>query len=209
LELEEKNRVLQNYQNNLEELVQERTFELHQSLEELAVLNKKLEELSHVDGLTGLANRRLFDQTLSLEYKRLAREKQPLSLIMIDVDDFKKYNDTYGHLQGDKLLVDIAKHIRKNIRRATDLAARYGGEEFSVIMPNTDIGGALYIAEKIRSSAASKRTGNKKQATISLGVVSMIPTTQGKYKKLVKLADSLLYEAKKSGKNCVKCKRVK
>lgn len=203
-ELEENHKALIQYQNNLENLVIEKTRELRNSLEELAELNGRLEELSQIDGLTGLHNRRFLDQSLSTEWRRAVREKHPISIVMMDVDNFKNYNDTYGHLEGDKVLINIAKKIRKHTRRATDIAARYGGEEFCVVLPNTDIDGAVHIAEKIRHAIFSHKANLKKRATISIGVATAIPSRKSTPRALIAQADEMLYRAKHAGKNCVK-----
>ena len=126
----------------------EREKELLQLSEELKKANQKLEKMALVDGLTGISNRRLFDKTLKNELKRAKREKSYISLIMIDIDNFKAYNDTYGHQEGDECLKKVASVLNKKTKRAADFAARYGGEEFAVILPDTAKAGALYQAKE-------------------------------------------------------------
>jgi diguanylate cyclase (GGDEF)-like protein len=156
--------------------------------------------------LTQVANRRQFNEKLNREWNRLKREGLPLSLIMCDVDCFKLYNDTYGHQNGDRCLRAIADAIKQNVKRSIDVVARYGGEEFAVIMPNTNVDGALHIAETLRVVVEQLRIPNKASTvspyiTLSLGVSTMIPTSYQPSDILIKDADNALYEAKKSGKN--------
>ena len=122
----------------------------------LQTANQKLQKLAILDGLTGIANRRYFDLVLDKEWQRLAREQQPLSLILCDVDYFKAYNDTYGHQQGDRCLQKIAQILQQSTRRPADLVARYGGEEFALILPNTNAPGALFLAHNIVRQLAHK-----------------------------------------------------
>ncbi len=124
--------------------------ELKKITQQLAELNAKLQRLSSLDGLTGIPNRRTFDEVLEIELKRAVRNKSPISLIMLDIDHFKLFNDTYGHLKGDDCLKEIAKVLQNSLKRPGDLVARYGGEEFACILPNTDREGAKSVAEKIR-----------------------------------------------------------
>ena len=118
---------------------------------QLSQNNLYLKELAYGDELTKVANRRYFDQYLSQEWRRMAREKQPLSLILIDIDCFKKFNDTFGHVAGDRCLQKVASAIGAAVNRPGDLVARYGGEEFAIILPNTHLSGASYLAKKVRS----------------------------------------------------------
>lgn len=169
-------------------------------------LLQKLEELSVVDGLTKIANRRKFDRYLAAEWKRLTREQNPLSLILCDVDHFKLYNDTYGHQAGDLCLRQIAQAISHVVKRPADLVARYGGEEFAVILPNTDLNGAKYIAQKIRLQIASLRIPHINSpvdlyVTLSFGVASCIPRVGLGYYGLISAADSGLYQGKELGRN--------
>jgi two-component system, cell cycle response regulator len=168
--------------------------------------NQELERLAHLDGLTEIANRRQFDAYLRQEWLRLAREQAPLSLILCDVDFFKNYNDTYGHLAGDGCLQQVAKAITSVVKRPADLAARYGGEEFAVILPNTNLVGAAHIAKQIRRSVKgldichdTSQVGS--HVTLSLGVTSMIPIADAEPKVLVDVADCALYQAKQKGRD--------
>jgi diguanylate cyclase (GGDEF)-like protein len=168
--------------------------------------NEELARLSTTDGLTGLANRRHFDAVLQAEWLKLRREKQPLSLVMADVDFFKRYNDTYGHQPGDLCLSSVAQAIRSQLKRPADLAARYGGEEFAAILPGTGPEGARHVAELVRGAverlglphAASTATDH---VTISVGVASVIPRDGALPDELIRLADEALYRAKKEGRN--------
>ena len=167
-----------------------------------------LERLATLDGLTGIANRRHFDERLQNEWSRASRANAPLSLIMADVDYFKRYNDTYGHQQGDECLKAVSAVLQRLAVRVSDLAARYGGEEFAVILPNTDLKGACEVAERIRAeveAAALPHGGNEVApcVTLSLGVATLFPDAEGQSKTLVSQADQALYQAKKEGRNRV------
>jgi diguanylate cyclase (GGDEF)-like protein len=167
-----------------------------------------LERLATLDGLTGIANRRHFDERLQNEWSRASRANAPLSLIMADVDYFKRYNDTYGHQQGDECLKAVSAVLQRLAFRVSDLAARYGGEEFAVILPNTDLKGACEVAERIRAeveAAALPHGGNEVApcVTLSLGVATLFPDAEGQSKTLVSQADQALYQAKKEGRNRV------
>jgi len=168
--------------------------------------NLKLHNLSSQDGLTGIANRRKLDDVLEKEWKRMGREKQPLSLILCDLDYFKLYNDHYGHQAGDTCLKAVAHAIAKSFNRSGDLAARYGGEEFLSVMPNTGINGALHMAELIRVAVENLGIEHVKSnvspyVTLSLGVSSCIPETGLSIEKLIEAADKSLYMAKQQGRN--------
>ena len=170
--------------------------------------NERLERLSASDGLTGVANRRCFDQTLQREWSRLQRTKDPLSLIMCDVDFFKLYNDAYGHQGGDDCLKSVAQALQENARRGGDCVARYGGEEFAVIMPSTEEKNAVLVAEKIRQGVEQKDIPHMKSTvaphvTLSLGVATIIPDDLETPESLIKRADEALYRAKSSGRNRV------
>ncbi|MCL1862332.1 MAG: diguanylate cyclase [Defluviitaleaceae bacterium] len=173
---------------------------------EILNLLRKVQSMSVTDDLTGIGNRRFFNSQLNQEWERAKRQQQPLGFILMDVDDFKKFNELYGHLNGDIALMGVADVIRAVITRAGDTAARWGGEEFAVILPDTDLSGALKIAESIRMSVEKYNlvldNGNAK-VTVSIGVHSMIPVHGGDYNIInyVADADKALYRAKDSGKN--------
>jgi diguanylate cyclase (GGDEF)-like protein/PAS domain S-box-containing protein len=172
-------------------------------------LQQRLMELSYLDGLTGLFNRRQFDKQLDEEWRRCARRKLPLSLIMIDIDYFKLYNDTYGHLEGDECLKKVAKCIENALlRRAGDLVARYGGEEFVALLPDTDVDGACAVAETMRAVVESLNLLHQaspllNHVTISLGVACIVPVHAGDPSLLVAAADRMLYHSKSTGRNRV------
>ena len=173
--------------------------------------NQKLQRLISQDSLTGINNRRRFDEYLALEWLRMTREQQPLSLILCDIDYFKLYNDTYGHQAGDSCLKQVARTISRALKRPADLVARYGGEEFAVIMPNTNNLGAIQIAEKLRFEVHQLMIPHTASAvseyvSLSLGVASTIPNQKLSAEKLIAAADEALYEAKKQGRNQVSVK---
>ena len=165
-----------------------------------------LENLSTVDALTGIANRRRFDEHYNAEWKRSVRDSTQLSVIMIDIDYFKLYNDNYGHSEGDTCLKKVSHCLSEIINRPADLLARYGGEEFISILPKTDIMGALKIAEEMRSKIEALKVVHEhslvnKYITISLGVSSVLPMETMEAQLLVKDADKYLYKAKEEGRN--------
>jgi two-component system chemotaxis family response regulator WspR len=179
---------------------------LEESREQLAEANRALQKLSSLDGLTGIANRRTFDETLSKEWNRAVRDQKPLGLIMLDIDFFKLYNDYYGHQGGDDCLKKVAKGLEAAINRDADFLARYGGEEFSAILPDTDIQGAVKVAEEMRQSIKSLRIehANSKISdivSISIGVASMIPQNDTEPETLIAAADQALYKAKEEGRD--------
>lgn len=182
--------------------------ELEQKALELAQANRKLEELSVTDFLTGLANRRRFDEVLGVEWSRALRTNQPLALIMIDVDHFKNFNDRYGHQAGDECLRRIASALKANTGRAGDLIARYGGEEFCIISAYTDVPGAEALAERIRQAVMSLTMRSDVSpfgvVTISLGVAVGSRGSAQSALDLVHKADVALYEAKAGGRNCTR-----
>ena len=167
-----------------------------------------LKTLAASDGLTGLANRRSFDQTLAMEWARAQRTKKPLSLLFADVDHFKLYNDLHGHQKGDECLRAVASVIGENALRPADLSARYGGEEFATIMPETDHKGARKVAERLRSVLAELRLKHGAPhagplVTLSIGIATEIPDEDVCPDWLLTQADQALYAAKHSGRNCV------
>lgn len=176
---------------------------------ELEKANANLESMAMKDGLTGLANRRAFDDALEHEVRRAQRDNKRVSLIMLDVDFFKKFNDTYGHLAGDECLRALARAVAGSLGRSEDLAARYGGEEFAVIMPGAETEGALQVAEEIRQAVMAlniRHAGNASGVvTISLGVATIAPGAEhgADQKSLIKQADERLYQSKSNGRNCV------
>ncbi len=168
--------------------------------------------LARIDGLTALANRRRFDETLPQEWGRGAREQQPLSLVMIDIDCFKKFNDRYGHPEGDRVLAAVGNAIAESVRRPGDLAARYGGEEFVLLLPNTSEDGVATIAEAVRASVASLGISHADSphgiVTVSLGAATAVPSADQAPGGLVAAADAALYRAKDRGKNRVVASNV-
>ncbi|MDO9192918.1 MAG: sensor domain-containing diguanylate cyclase, partial [Undibacterium sp.] len=185
--------------DSLEQRVAERTAQLEDA-------NRKLATLSATDGLTGLANRRHFDEMLEREWARASRTNQPLAVIMIDVDHFKKYNDCYGHQAGDECLKTIAAILQKGTRRVSDLAARYGGEEFSIVLPNTEASVAHQLAEAVRLSIESLDMTHRQsplgKVTISVGI-AIRSRRENDADSLVRAADEALYRAKNNGRNCI------
>jgi diguanylate cyclase (GGDEF)-like protein len=174
---------------------------------DLQILNRKLEALSTTDGLTGIANRRCFDEVLATEWSRAARLDQPLALAMLDVDWFKKYNDHYGHQAGDECLRKVASVFAANVCRTGDLVARYGGEEFVFIAPATDGGNALYMAQKVSEALQNLALPHQMSpfgfVTISIGVAALVPGETDASEILVQAADTALYRAKQQGRNRV------
>ncbi|MFZ3591666.1 sensor domain-containing diguanylate cyclase [Bacillus sp. DJP31] len=174
----------------------------------LIEVNDKLKKLSTLDGLTNIPNRRMYEETLDKQTRRVVRESEPISLLMLDIDCFKAFNDTYGHLEGDTCLINVADTIVKSLYRPEDFVARYGGEEFSVILPQTTENTALQIAERIRSNVEKIQIPNinsvvKPIITLSIGVVTEIPTIYTKNEDLILKADKALYFSKENGRNQV------
>jgi diguanylate cyclase (GGDEF)-like protein len=169
---------------------------------------QKIKDLSDTDGLTALANRRKLTEHLEHEWRRLQREKKPLALLMCDIDNFKNYNDYYGHQAGDDCLKAVAGELAKRCRRAGDLAARYGGEEFTMVFPDTTISGAQKLAEEIRLSVQQLAIEHEDSltddhVTISIGAASMVPSPESSVEMLLAKADKALYAAKEAGRNRV------
>lgn len=176
------------------------------SEEQLAQLQARLEEMSYQDGLTGVANRRMLDSVLEREWNEARRSGHPLSLIMLDIDYFKQYNDHYGHLQGDECLRRVAQALLSASTRARDFLGRFGGEEFVMILPETDAQAALSVAERCRSlvldqGIAHDGAGVGRTLTISVGVATQAPEEGGSPLDLVSRVDKRLYEAKLQGRN--------
>ncbi len=179
----------------------------HSDQLDLQWLNRyvETENAANTDALTGLANRRVFDQSIVQEWARARRNQQPLALIVCDIDFFKKYNDNYGHQQGDYCLRQVALALKGAVQRVEDLVARYGGEEFIVLLPNTDLAGALEIAQHIAKRLHEANIPHEYSAisdriTISMGVCAMIPSDSDN-SRLFATADHLLYQAKNDGRN--------
>lgn len=167
-----------------------------------------LRDMAIIDGLTGIPNRRRFDEVLNLEWRRSVREQQVLSLALIDIDFFKQFNDTYGHQAGDACLVSVAHALRASLNRPTDLLARYGGEEFVCLLPQTTADGAIHVANELlesvrRLSIAHATSKAANVVTISIGVSTLQPTVAGDCAQSLRLADEALYRAKHSGRNTV------
>jgi diguanylate cyclase (GGDEF)-like protein len=190
------------HRDNLAQLVKERTTELEAA-------NARLDSLARTDTLTGLANRRQFDEVKHLEFHRAQRYGHPLSLLVCDIDHFKRYNDAYGHATGDQCLRLIAQALRDGCSRATDLVARLGGEEFAILLPATDAAHAAQIADRLRLAVSRlaiehKESDTAPHVTISLGVAQLDPGRTRTFDELFEQADAALYEAKAGGRNrCV------
>ncbi len=176
--------------------------------EELKKANRKLEEQSFQDGLTGIANRRAFDEHFSREFSRMRRLNKPLSLVFCDIDYFKHYNDFYGHQKGDSCLERVARILKSAVRRPGDQAARYGGEEFTVIFSDTETQAAADLAEILRRSIQGLAIPHKASkidtvVTASFGIAGIIPSRETRMEELIALADARLYSAKRTGRNRV------
>lgn len=181
-----------------------------QTEKELLQANDKLQQISQLDGLTDIPNRRGFDQRIDDQWQKALQDSSPLSLIMFDVDYFKRYNDTYGHHLGDECLKKIAKTAQSTLNRPNDYIARYGGEEFAVILPETSKEEALMIAESIREAVRALNIPHSNSkiipiVTISAGVATIVPSLQSPYLQLIIVADEALYRAKQEGRNRVLC----
>ncbi len=199
------------YRHKRQKFVQqllERNRELESSLNKRRRIEANLRRLSLLDGLTGIYNRRGFDQAFDLEWQRAMRSQEPLSLIMIDLDCFKAFNDCYGHPAGDSCLQQVVKELRHSLRRPGDLVARYGGEEFVVILPNTTSAGAALIGEEIRLQIVKLAIPHKcslssKCVTISAGLATIYPGADAEQTPQILLtqADQALYAAKNAGRD--------
>jgi two-component system chemotaxis family response regulator WspR len=181
---------------------------LRESQQRLVELNLELQRLNRVDGLTGLSNRRYLDEFLLAEWRRATREQSEIGVLMIDIDDFKKYNDTYGHVAGDEALQSVGEALRVLLKRPTDLAARYGGEEFTAILPATPEAGAQMLGEQLLAAIAAKNIDHRGSSigtrlTASIGGAVVIPERNESYSNLLERADQALYQAKRLGKNRV------
>ena len=196
---------------NQKKMVEEQAAMLELKVKELMELreaNYKLESISTLDGLTGIPNRRAFNEYIDKSWRNSVRSRKPISMIMLDIDYFKAYNDNYGHLQGDECLIKVAKALSLTLKRPLDFAARYGGEEFAVILPETDIDSAALVAETIRQSIEGMHLKHEhstasQYVTVSLGVSSILPGQDDVFEKLIDNADKALYMAKSNGRNNV------
>jgi diguanylate cyclase (GGDEF)-like protein len=173
----------------------------------LDAANQELIRISSSDGLTGIANRRFFDEAISIEWRRARRHSNSLAMLMCDVDFFKRFNDTYGHIAGDDCLRKVASAIRNNTERPSDIVARYGGEEFAVVLPETTVGGALMVAEKIRNAIRSLNIPHSEspsgRVTMSIGIAAAAPGFDNPPDDLINAADKALYRAKHEGRDRV------
>jgi len=182
---------------------------LEESRAQLSEANRTLQKLSSLDGLTGIANRRNFDETLKREWHRAMRGGKTIALIMIDIDFFKLYNDHYGHQGGDDCLKKVAKSLESAIHRETDFLARYGGEEFAAVLPDTDLNGALKVAEEMRLTIKVLQEEHAKSkvsdiVSISMGVSAVDPQKGTEPEMLIAASDQALYKAKEDGRDRVK-----
>lgn len=167
-----------------------------------------LRDMTTIDGLTGIPNRRRFDEFLRVEWLRARRNKHPLAVVLADIDEFKAYNDNYGHLKGDEALKAVAEILQEALHRPTDLLARYGGEEFVAVLPETDFKGAVHFGEYMRSAVLDAGVPHawssvEESVTISVGVACVVPTSEVSEVALVTAADKQLYRAKEMGRNRV------
>lgn len=202
---EENERVRNETQAMLEQRVAERTTELNEALDELSRANETLKALSTTDGLTGLRNRGYFDGRLAEEWQRARRGGTPLSLLMIDIDHFKRINDTHGHPVGDQILRAVAEILTGYTRRPADMAARYGGEEFVVLLPEAHAEGGRSVADAIRRTVAAEPLSEDPpiRVTCSIGVACAVPSDSNESDALVERADRALYRAKEAGRDRV------
>jgi diguanylate cyclase (GGDEF)-like protein len=188
--------------------------ELLEVTRQLSDLNSLLTRLSLIDSLTGIANRRCFDKSMTQEWNRGLRASHPLSLVMIDVDCFKSYNDTYGHQAGDDCLKEVVAAITESLRRPADLVCRYGGEEMAVLLPDTPAEGAIHVAERVRQFLGERRIPHRSSTvssliTVSQGIATIVPCRNTSVRMLIAAADAALYKAKSEGRNCVRQGEIK
>jgi len=194
--------------NEQAKIIEEKTKALEEKIIQLELVEKQLNHLIRIDELTGVYNRRAFEEIFDLEWARTIRSRGCFSVLMIDIDNFKIFNDTYGHLKGDNCLKNIAKIIERTLKRITDKVARLGGEEFVVLLPETDTKGAQLIAEEIRKNIEDLKIVNEEVetyefVTVSIGISSIIPTKFIDKNEFIDQADKALYTAKKNGRNMV------
>ncbi len=204
---DENERIQRQATTELEARVQERTYELDIALQKLAEANETLHELSLVDPLTGIKNRKFFNDRYAEEWRRAVRQEYPLALIMVDIDHFKSVNDRYGHLCGDACIKAVAEVLLGSLKRPADHVARYGGEEFCLILPHGDPDGVAELAEHLRRRVQEREVmfgGEKLTLTVSAGVAIMLPGRADDSDTLIANADAALYEAKRGGRNQVR-----
>ena len=190
----------------LEREVDERTEELKSALEKLSEAHIILKELTTIDAVTGIRNRQYFDEVYNQEWRRAVRQQYPMTIMLLDIDHFKKVNDTFGHLAGDECLNSVAKDIDSMFNRPSDVVARYGGEEFIVILPYVELGNARHLAEQVRKRIEGHTVnadGHEIKVTISIGVAAIVPKDGADPKSLIGHADVALYQAKSRGRNTV------
>lgn len=200
---------LTDYQLNLEQQITQHKLteqNLKRTISALQTVNQELQHLAHIDALTQISNRRSFDESLHREWQRSLREQQPLSLVLLDIDFFKGYNDRYGHPAGDRCLTLIAQTIKVLLQRSTDLLSRYGGEEFAIILPNTTTDGAITVIHSIQKAIASlsiihESSSIRNEVTTSLGLATMIPSEDLQPSLLLERTDKALYQAKQQGRD--------
>ncbi len=190
----------------LEREVDERTEELKGALEKLSEAHIILKELNTIDAVTGIRNRQYFDEVFDQEWRRAVRQQYPMTVMLLDIDHFKKVNDTYGHLAGDECLAAVAREIDSNFNRPSDVVARYGGEEFVVILPYVDYENAMRVADQLRVRLADREIradGHQLGITVSIGLATRIPNDNEASRELLAEADEALYAAKFRGRNLV------
>jgi len=202
IELKKKNEEIEKNARLLA-IANQRLTKLHEELEEA---NQRLKHLTTIDKVTGIHNRRYFDDTLKREWNRCLREGKSLSLILVDIDNFKLYNDSYGHLQGDKCLRKVAKTLAGELKRSSDFVGRFGGEEFAAILANTKLDDAAKVAEQMRKCIEALKIVHEQSPTIpyitiSLGLATIKPTRNTSFQELISAADQRLYQAKNQGRN--------
>ena len=200
---------LQVREEALHQAKDELELQVEQRTQELVALNKELQQLSSLDGLTGIGNRRYLDQILAQEWQRAIRQETPVALILLDLDFFKDYNDVYGHQAGDDCLKQVAYTLKAALKRSIDVAARYGGEEFVAVLPETDAAGAAFLAEEIRIKIEAlgikhEKSSISKVVTVSSGIAAVVPWQGSLPSVIIAAADQALYNAKREGRNRVK-----
>ena len=168
----------------------------------------EMNKIASIDGLTQIPNRRRFDEHLEHQWKQMIRERSPICLILFDIDHFKQFNDTYGHLAGDDCLKQVAQVLEGCVQRPSDLIARYGGEEFAAILPQTTIAGAIEVAQRVQTEIANLKIFHEKSSvsdylTLSIGIAGSIPTSTQSFSKLLDEADQYLYLAKQQGRDLI------